>query len=142
MTVSRTPFGGGSLRTARKELGLTQAELAAYLGTDQRVISLWESGKLEIERPETLALALDGLRLMLAPKGMSLEIEAELIVDGASDLDWTVRQSSRHCDQCDAPESHLEKTRNVVSYQRLCLNCASRGGILTLRRPLSALPRT
>lgn len=58
-------FDGPALHSARKALGLKQAELAERLGTFQPVVSGWESGKLTIERPEMLALALLGLRTML-----------------------------------------------------------------------------
>lgn len=134
-------FDGAALRAARKALGLKQRELADYLGTDRETVSRWEAGKLTIERPETLALAVDGLRARLAPKGTDLVVECGFLADATTDPDWTVSASGQHCDECDAPESHLEKARNVGAYEHLCLNCASRGGILTLRRPLRAKPR-
>ena len=35
------------LKSLREEAGLTQAQLAEKLGTTQRKISYWESGKIE-----------------------------------------------------------------------------------------------
>lgn len=37
--------GGGLIREARKRAGLTQRELAEFLGTTQPVIARWEAGR-------------------------------------------------------------------------------------------------
>jgi transcriptional regulator with XRE-family HTH domain len=49
------------LRARRTSLGMTQAELAAALGTVKDTISRWERGTRGIEHPEMLTLALDQL---------------------------------------------------------------------------------
>jgi transcriptional regulator with XRE-family HTH domain len=45
------------LRTIRKDLGLSQAELAEKLGLHQSAISRFETGDLRIDRRTELALA-------------------------------------------------------------------------------------
>ena len=39
------PFIGDLIREARERAGMTQAELARRLGTDQPSVSRWEQGK-------------------------------------------------------------------------------------------------
>jgi DNA-binding transcriptional regulator YiaG len=48
------------LRTARKELGLTQAGLAAKLGVTSTAVAYWERG--ERPMPEWMALVLRGIK--------------------------------------------------------------------------------
>jgi DNA-binding transcriptional regulator YiaG len=49
-----------SLRTARQQLGLTQAWLAAELGVGRIAVTNWERGARPV--PPWLPLAIDGLR--------------------------------------------------------------------------------
>jgi transcriptional regulator with XRE-family HTH domain len=49
------------LRRRRLALGFSQAELGRRLDVPQNTISRWELGKLEIERPAMLDLALRAL---------------------------------------------------------------------------------
>jgi transcriptional regulator with XRE-family HTH domain len=49
------------LRRRRIALGLSQAELGARLDVPQNTISRWEIGRLPIERPSMLDLALRAL---------------------------------------------------------------------------------
>ena len=54
---------GGALRRIRKRLGLTQAALAAEMGTTGNTIARWERGERSIPGPaEKLARLLDQLR--------------------------------------------------------------------------------
>lgn len=46
------------LRQVRDRLKLTQVELAKQLDVPQATISRWESGKVKIQQPVILALAL------------------------------------------------------------------------------------
>lgn len=50
------------LRAARKQLGLTQAQLAAELGVHQSTYAKWEAGTFRIAHPEILKLALNAVR--------------------------------------------------------------------------------
>jgi transcriptional regulator with XRE-family HTH domain len=57
---------GEELKQRRKGLGLTQAQLAALLGSDLRVMSIntvsrWETGSVPIPHPGMLSLALEAL---------------------------------------------------------------------------------
>lgn len=52
---------GAELRAARLALGMSQRALAKELGVGQTVVWSWEAGKYPIERPATLALALEAL---------------------------------------------------------------------------------
>lgn len=52
---------GDDLRTARNQLGLTQAGLASLLGVHANVIARWERGEMAIRHPRILRLALDRL---------------------------------------------------------------------------------
>lgn len=45
------------LRTLRKEKGLTQTEVAKYIGTSQNNYSYWENGKVKIDNATLLRLA-------------------------------------------------------------------------------------
>jgi len=49
------------LHARRLSLGMTQAQLASALGATPNTVARWERGELKIERPETLALALEAL---------------------------------------------------------------------------------
>jgi transcriptional regulator with XRE-family HTH domain len=49
------------LRQTRKTLGLTQAALAERLGVSANTVARWERGKLAIDHPAMLALALQTL---------------------------------------------------------------------------------
>lgn len=57
-----TILNGPDLRLQRESLGLTQAELAAELGTTANTIARWERGELRIENPTMLGLAIAHLR--------------------------------------------------------------------------------
>ncbi len=50
---------GPDLRTARKQLGLTQTGLARLLDVDVTTISRWERGDIAIQHPAILRLALE-----------------------------------------------------------------------------------
>lgn len=58
---------GSELRSARKELGLSQAELSAVLGVPKNTIARWERGELKIAHPRILALAITELRRSQRP---------------------------------------------------------------------------
>jgi transcriptional regulator with XRE-family HTH domain len=45
---------GGNIRAARRAAGVTQVELAAKLGVNQKDVSRWEQGK-QIPSADTLA---------------------------------------------------------------------------------------
>lgn len=49
------------LRRRRRQLGLTQAELASALSVPQQTISRWETGAIEIQHPLILHMALNWL---------------------------------------------------------------------------------
>jgi DNA-binding XRE family transcriptional regulator len=53
------------LRTARKQLGLTQAELADAYGVSRMTIVNWERGAYAV--PKWVPLALDGIRYHRSP---------------------------------------------------------------------------
>jgi transcriptional regulator with XRE-family HTH domain len=52
---------GQELRQRRERLGLSQAQLAAALGTTQNTISRWELNEITIEKPQMLAWALEAI---------------------------------------------------------------------------------
>lgn len=52
----------------RTKLGLTRAELARQLGVPDSTIHRWELGRVRIERPETIALALEALETRAATR--------------------------------------------------------------------------
>lgn len=52
---------GADIRRRRKLLGLSQTALSAILGVRQATISDWETGKLTIDHPSILDLALRAL---------------------------------------------------------------------------------
>lgn len=54
------------MRTIRRELGLSQVELAGKLGLHQTTISRFETGELPID--ERTALALDALKARARPQ--------------------------------------------------------------------------
>lgn len=56
MSNQMTP---AELKAARKQLGLTQAQLAAELGVHQSTYAKWEAGTFKIAHPKILELALD-----------------------------------------------------------------------------------
>lgn len=60
---------GEQLRDARRKLGISQSHLAERFGMERRAgqvtVSRWESGKLPIERPGMLRLAMLGLAVEL-----------------------------------------------------------------------------
>ena len=45
------------LRDLREDHDMTQAQIAAILGIDQRVYSIYETGKRDIPRPHLVTLA-------------------------------------------------------------------------------------
>jgi len=57
--ANRTNFGE-QLASAREQAGLTQVQLAAKLGSTQRVIAYWERSSVAL-RPEQLAALADAL---------------------------------------------------------------------------------
>lgn len=57
---------GAHLRTRRRALGLSQAELAARLGVQQRTISEWETGTVSIQHVRMLFRALNDVADELA----------------------------------------------------------------------------
>lgn len=61
VTGSPAVSDGADLRLRRESLGLTQAELAAALGTTANTIARWERGELRIENPRMLGLAITQL---------------------------------------------------------------------------------
>lgn len=52
---------GENLRRRRKQLGLSQSALAGLLGVRQATVSDWERGKVAIDHPAILDLALRAL---------------------------------------------------------------------------------
>lgn len=52
---------GSELKQIREALRLSQADLGSLMDVPQATISRWESGKVTIERPRMLALALEAL---------------------------------------------------------------------------------
>lgn len=60
-----------ALRAHREKLGLTQADLAAYVGTTQWTICQWESGKAT---PSPYSRV--GIIVMLACAGQKMRIKA------------------------------------------------------------------
>lgn len=58
------------LRAARKQLGLTQAQLAAELGVHQSTYAKWEAGTFRIAHPEILKLALESLAIRAVAEAM------------------------------------------------------------------------
>jgi transcriptional regulator with XRE-family HTH domain len=53
-----TQFDGATLRRRRRELGLTQGELAALLRVELNTIARWERGERPITAPGAVELAL------------------------------------------------------------------------------------
>lgn len=49
------------LRRRRRQLGMTQTDLAAVLGVPQQTVSRWETGRHAIEHPRMLALAIEAV---------------------------------------------------------------------------------
>lgn len=58
MSESRTPFTAQQLKTARKSLGMSQAECARYLRTPLRTYTGWESGETRIPGVVMVAMEL------------------------------------------------------------------------------------
>lgn len=56
---------GPSIATARREAGLTQAQLAALLGVSEQAVKQWEAGRNAVNSRNLVRLAhvLPGLRL-------------------------------------------------------------------------------
>jgi len=54
---------GEQLAMIRLRLGMTQAKLAEVLGVPQSTICRWETGKIRIERPRMLVLALEAIAI-------------------------------------------------------------------------------
>lgn len=57
---------GANLRIRRRALGLTQTELAARLGVQQRTVSEWETGAVSIQHARMLFRALNDVADELA----------------------------------------------------------------------------
>jgi len=78
-TIARTPLQlGNSIRERRRELGLTQEQLAEKVGVRQRTISDVESaGAARVDTLLRMLVALD-LELLVRPrtKGSASDIEA------------------------------------------------------------------
>ncbi|MGA7859700.1 MAG: helix-turn-helix domain-containing protein [Terracidiphilus sp.] len=78
-TIARTPLQlGNSIRERRRELGLTQEQLAEKVGVRQRTISDVESaGTARVDTLLRMLVALD-LELLVRPrtKGSASDIEA------------------------------------------------------------------
>lgn len=62
---------GKTFRGIRKVLGVTQAQLAAFLGVASETVSRWESGTLEVSRPAQVGLLSAS---MLVQEGCSLAV--------------------------------------------------------------------
>lgn len=79
MSIRRTSLSrlrtGDLIRDARREAGLTQADLGARLGTTQSAVSSWEHGR-DMPRVDTLA------RILKA-----CGFEADLVLRHRSDVD-------------------------------------------------------
>jgi transcriptional regulator with XRE-family HTH domain len=95
-TLSRLD-AGRLIREARELAGLSQAELAARIGTKQPVISRWERG-LESPRVDTLA------RLLQA-----CGFEADLVFRRHDDVDRTQIVGAL----AQSPDQRLETVENV-----------------------------
>ena len=57
------PVDGKQLREMRKQLGMSQTELAEKLGVSQVTVSGWETERFGMQQPEILRLAMECLRL-------------------------------------------------------------------------------
>jgi len=88
------------IREARRHAGLTQAQLAARLGTRQSAVSNWERG-LDVPRVDTLARILE-----------ACGFEADLTFRRHDDED----RSQIRLQLSMSPEDRLASNRNVVQF--------------------------
>jgi transcriptional regulator with XRE-family HTH domain len=88
---------GGVIRRARQQAGLSQAELAARVGTAQSAVSRWERGH---DEPR-----LSTLSAILAACGLALRLRVDVDVDRAQ-----IRQQ--------LAMSPRERLRSVVNLSR------------------------
>lgn len=69
----------------RKEMELTQVELADYLGVSGNTVARWERGEVNPEHPKMLRLAFDALRAKLL-NGKAVRINAEIQAETMENL--------------------------------------------------------
>lgn len=92
--------GGQLIREARRRAGLTQAELAARLGTSQPAVARWESGRVS-PTVDTLARAV---------RTCGFEVVARLVP--VDEYDWTlVEQNLRR-----TPEQRFDKAVRAARF--------------------------
>ena len=65
MKTNKKYFNPGEIATRRKQLGLSQTELAKKIGTTQETISRWETGKTQMQYPIMLDQALKFLEKLI-----------------------------------------------------------------------------
>ncbi|MGH9032133.1 MAG: helix-turn-helix domain-containing protein [Acidimicrobiia bacterium] len=94
------------IREARRDAGLTQAELATRVGTTQSAVSAWERGK-ETPRVDTLA------RILRA-----CGFEADLVLRGRDDEDRSL--IAMHLGL--SPGARLDALEGMLEFEELAHN--------------------